>query len=212
MNEQPAPLQMTSYLRIPEPEITPLWNLYQRAFGRLATTAASRHVMDADLFRQEMADPRITKCVVSQGGAPVGLLTTTSDLDNIVWVSPDFYRARYPVEGRRQQIHYITNMLTDPRYGGREVFRMLTEAACRLAAGGVLGFDICRSNVERGFADAIRRRTLQLRGEAHDFQALDTQTFYGIDLTEPITEGVVEGSGTEAVKKAVKETTADGEQ
>lgn len=179
-------LRLSGYARVPEPEVEPLWLVYLRAFGALATRAASRHLMDHDQFCTEMADPRITKFVVFQGAAPVGLLTITTDLDGIVWVSPDFYRDRYPTKARQGRVFFVTNMLTDPECRGQEAFLMLTEAACRVAAGGVLGFDVCEFNVQRGFPEAVRRRVSQLHGGACTFQELDSQRFYGIDLAGPL--------------------------
>lgn len=181
-----APLRLVEYAVVPEPELPALWEVYLKSFGGLATRAASRHLMDAEQFHRVMADPAITKYVVHAGGSPVGLLTITTDLDGIIWVSPDYYRNRYPDKARRGRVFYVTNMLTDPDHQGRDVFDLLTEAACRAASGGVLGFDVCRSNVDRGFAEAVRRRVDTLHAGACQFEALDTQTFYGIDLTGPL--------------------------
>jgi hypothetical protein len=180
------PLRLVEYGVVPEPQLPALWEVYLKSFGGLATRAASRHLMSAEQFHREMTDPAITKFVVHAGGLPVGLLTITADLDGIIWVSPEYYRNRYPDKARRGKVFYVTNMLTDPDHHGRDVFNLLTEAACRAASGGVLGFDICRSNVERGFAEAIRRRANALHAGASLFEALDTQTFYGIDLTGPL--------------------------
>jgi hypothetical protein len=142
--------------------------------------------MDREQFDREMSDDRITKFVVSTMTEPVGLLTMTLDVGGIVWVSPDYYRNRYPAKSLRGRLFYVTNMLTDPDYRGHDPFMMLVEAACRHAAGGVLGFDICQSNVDRGLARALRRRISQLHEGACAFEELDTQTFFGVDLTGPI--------------------------
>lgn len=177
-------LRLVRWTTVPQQQLPALWEVYLRAFGGLATRAASRHLMDAEQFVREMTDRRIIKFATYAGDDPIGLLTVTTDLDGIVWVSPEYYRNRYPDKAR--QVFYVTNMLTDPRNRGREAFDLLTEAACREASGGVLGFDVCGSNVRRGFAEAVARRVCALHAGASTFEELDRQTFYGIDLTGPM--------------------------
>lgn len=173
-------VRLATYQVLPNGRRDALWALYQRAFGPLAGRAASRHVLAEDQFDAEMADSRITKLVVDAAGRPVSLLTFTRDLDTISWVSADYYRDRYPTEATSGSLMYITTMLTDPAYVGPEAFLLLTAALDPLIGVGAVGFDICGSNVDRGFATALQRRMLQLRDGAGTLERLDTQTFYGM--------------------------------
>jgi hypothetical protein len=142
-----------------------LWHLYLQAFEGLRARAASRHTLTRAEFDLEALDERVMKYVAWRCEAPVGLVTLTTDLTTVPWISPDFYAARYPHHAARGAIFYCSLALVDPAERLTDVFaRMVGPAADAIAAaGGVLAADMCRLNVEvvelsRAVTTLLRRR------------------------------------------------------
>ena len=179
----PGQVELHTHTDVPAALLPALWDVYTRSFGPLAYIAASRHVMPKETFLVEMADPAITKLIVTDAGRPVSMVTLTWDLELVSWVSPEFYRSRYPEQSAAGRLFFITNMLTDPDYHGHEPFLLLSAEMYRLGKGGVIGSDSCASVVTRGFVEAMRKRMLDLHDGKGTVEAVDTQTFFAFDLT-----------------------------
>ncbi len=177
---------------IPDAAVDTFYDLYEAAFASLRARAAARHVLHRDEFAAELADPQIDKYVAwsttgPRSGQPIGLATITPQLDLLPWISPDFFRARYPEQAAANTIFYLGFVLADPALGlgGGRVFHRLMEVmtAPVAAAGGVAAYDICAQNNQTlRFADRIE--TTLDRFAAGSFSMLDEQRYYAVSFAE----------------------------
>ena len=157
-------------------DLAVLHPLYLRAFAPLVTRAAARHVLTRAEFDAEMADARILKVVVRDDeGVPVGLTTLTRDLKAVPWVNPSYFWTRFPDAAGRDALFYLGYTFVDPgRRRSHALLLMASEVKQQLqAARGVVGFDTCAYNDERG----VGRWTGWLFGPMSTVSALDTQTY-----------------------------------
>lgn len=172
-------LEVRTYDRVGPPLSDQLWPIYATAFEPLRTQAAARHVLTRSEFDAELDDPRITVYVATDDDRPLGLATLTNDLDAVPWISPDYYRSRYPEEAARQAIYYIPFACTDTSRARPGVFWLLTQAFCAPAVetAGVLAYDICASN--NASLDFARKMEVWYRrlGARH-VEHVDSQHYY----------------------------------
>lgn len=129
-----------------------LWGLYQAAFSGLRERAAARHVLTRAEFTDDVLDGRVSKYLARTArGRVVGLCTLSNDLDTVPWISPAFYRTRYPAQYARSAIFYCGLALVDPGFRSSRAFADMVAAVARdvAAVGGVLAADMCRFNVEQ---------------------------------------------------------------
>jgi hypothetical protein len=157
-----------------------LYEVYLESFGILRSTAAARHVLTPEEFRDEMEDPRIIKYSVWRSATePIALATVTTDLEAVTWVSPEFFVTRHPERAARKAIYYLGFAMVAPQRGQ---FRLLERVVRELVADcvadrGVLAYDVCAFNeVTIRFgrrAEAILRRVAPVR-----VGVADTQTYY----------------------------------
>lgn len=159
-----------------------LYDVYRAAFGHLEVHAAARQVLKRDEFFAELQDPRVAKYVArSSDGEPLGLMTLSTSLEPIPWISAEYYRARFPEQAERDAIYYVGVALSDPEVGGVTAFPAMVNAVldrCR-AERAVLLWDICGYNDDavglgRGLENQIQRRT------GLPTEVLDRQTYYGV--------------------------------
>lgn len=125
-----------------------LWALYLLAFEGLREQAASRHMLTRAEFDLEALDARVTKYIAWRAEEPVGLVTLTTDLTTIPWISPEFYARRYPEQTARDAVFYTSLAVVHPSERLSEAFpRMVGVAADHvLAVEGVFAADMCSLN------------------------------------------------------------------
>ncbi|HEX5741688.1 MAG TPA: hypothetical protein VFY17_09075 [Pilimelia sp.] len=163
---------------LPAGAVDGFYQLYQAAFGPLATRAAARHLLSAEEFAAEMADPRIAKHVAwGEAGEPVAMSTVTTDLSAVAWISPDFYAARYPEHAARRAIYYMGYTLVRPECRNQGIYhrfnlRIAVEAK---RAGGILALDVCGFNQSRRLPDSVAAMARQLGAEMTE---VDVQRYY----------------------------------
>jgi len=170
----------------------PFYGLYVAAFAPLRTTAAARHLLTADEFAAEMADPRIDKYVAwdnrgDTGGDAVALTTLTTDLAAVPWVSPEYFAARYPRHHARRAIYYLGYTLVHPDHEGEGLFaRIAARLARRMTEErAVCAFDVCAHN---DGVHGIGRRIAGLsRSLDMTLDTVDVQTYYAAAFNGPRT-------------------------
>lgn len=122
----------------------------------------------------------MTKYVArTDSGALVGLSTLSNDLETVPWISPHFYRDRYPVQFARRTVFYcgLTMVHPDARTSG--AFLQMVTAFGRdiAAADGLLAADMCRFNIDVvGVAAAVTLALKRAWGSA-SLVELDSQTY-----------------------------------
>lgn len=163
-------------------ETDELYSIYEAAFGPLRILAAARHVLTYAEFVEEVTSPLVSKIIArNRSGEIEGMMTATNHLETVPWISPDYYRHRYPEHGARSAIYYLGLALVRPSSQHSRVFhRMMQRTADRLVRErAILAFDICRFNdAGSGLADTV---AAQLRSMADiSFDTIDVQSYYAV--------------------------------
>ena len=125
--------------------------LYRAAFDPLETVAAGRQSLTDDEFREEMRDESVLKFVGwDRRERPVAMAVIATDLDSVPWISPAFWKERYPEHASRGAIFYFGALLVSPTVrGGPWAHRMLTETVRFTGRNrAVAAFDCCQHNVD----------------------------------------------------------------
>lgn len=183
-------LDITRHSIVPTVHSDYFYRLYENAFAPLRTQAAARHVLQGSEFEDELTDSRIEKYIAwsttgETAGHAIGLATITRHLEAVPWISPEFYRARFPTHAERGAIFYLGFVLAHPAARSGRVFHRLMEVMTKpiAAIGGVAAYDICAFNNETlRFADRIE--TTLNRFAAGRYARLDQQQYYAVDFSE----------------------------
>jgi len=172
--------RVTVELSIPQAEVERFYDLYVAAFGPLRALAVARHVLHADEFAAQLADPRLWKLVAwDEHDQPCGLTTLTRDLTTVPWISPEYFAAKYPEQWSRNAVYYWGFTLTTPdQRRQRHFLAMMTAVADFITADkGVCGYDICAfNNSTMALGQRVEEMLHQLTSAS--FEVIDTQTYY----------------------------------
>lgn len=125
--------------------------LYRSAFDPLDALAAGRQALTDDEFREEMQLETVLKFIGwNRRDEPVAMVVINTDLDTVPWISPGFWRERYPEQAARRAIFYFGALLVSPKVkGGPWAHRMLSETVRFTARNhAVAAFDCCQHNVD----------------------------------------------------------------
>jgi len=173
-----APLEVTIESVIDE-HAEDFYRLYLDAFEPLRTKSAARHVLHRDEFMGDMQDPRVFKYVGWSSGRPVALATMTNHLETVPWISPEYFRHRYPDHAARGAIYYLGFTLVHPTNDTpRALEQMVAVGVQRLVeARAVCAFDVCAYNdVGRRFTARVTEMLHRLADVTVDH--LDSQRYY----------------------------------
>ncbi|HEY5981218.1 MAG TPA: hypothetical protein VIT41_16460 [Microlunatus sp.] len=176
--ERPA-LEVTIETAIDDEHAEGFYRLYLDAFEPLRTRAAARQVLHRDEFLDDMRDPRVFKYVGWSSGRPIALATMTRHLETVPWISPEYFRARYPEHAARRAIYYLGFTLVHPTNDTpRALEQMIAAGVGRLVqARAVCAFDVCAYNdVGRQFTARVTETLHRLADVTVD--RLDSQRYY----------------------------------
>lgn len=177
--EEPADARITIETTIDFQHAEVFYDLYLTAFGPLRTRAAARQVLHRDEFFAEMTDARVWKYVAwTDPDTPVALATMTKSLETVPWISPEYFRARYPEHAARDAIYYLGFTLVDPQNRDPRVFEGMFQLGMQrlIADHAVCAWDLCAYNQNLGFANRIEK--LLHRWADLEVFPIDTQTYY----------------------------------
>lgn len=155
------------------------YELYLKAFGPLRTRAAARQVLHREEFFYEMADERVWKYVAWRDpDTPIALATMTKFLETVPWISPEYFKARYPEHAARDAIYYLGFTLVDPKSRDPRVFEGMFQLGMQRLINdhAVCAWDLCAYNENLGFANRIEK--LLHRWADLEVFPVDTQTYY----------------------------------
>src|SRR5690606_30554726 len=158
---------------------------YRQAFLPLQTLSAARQVLTEDEFIAEMTDPRVDKYIAWDGDEAIGLSTLTRHLETVPWISPEYFRARYPDHAARGAIFYLGFTLTHPekRQAGAYVAMISAVIAAIKDADGICGYDVSAYHRDQlNYADNLER--FIKRREPADIDLIDQQTYFLLDLSQ----------------------------
>lgn len=153
--------------------------VYRVSMQPLETLAACRQALTDDEFRQEMAEPSTVRYVGWEDGEPVALFWMTTDLSTVPWISPPYYRERFPELYEQRLLFYISSVVVLPEARGKDwAARLFTEGIRYVAElGGASVFD-CSDFVvdEVGLLKIIEKAGAPItRYQRHD---LDAQRYF----------------------------------
>jgi pyruvoyl-dependent arginine decarboxylase len=162
------------------------YQLYCATFGDLDTVAAGRQLLSQEEFMEEMLDPRVHKYVAWDAeDVAIGMTTLTTDLETVPWVSPTYFAHRYPEHHARGAVYYLGFTLVHPDYRGAHVFHAMIEPMARtiMANQGVVGWDMCLANDERGLGGSAGRLLTSLADVT--IEPIDRQNYYAATFRGP---------------------------
>lgn len=182
-----APTRVSVEHVLDGPATAAFYELYLTTFGPMRTRAAARHVLRAEEFAADMADPRVEKFVAwAPDGTPAGLTTVTNDLTAVSWISPEYFAAQFPEHSARRAVYYLGFTLVDPRVRSARVFHdMMGYVLDRLVSErAVVACDIAAYNNTAHSFDTNLVAMLTATAEVN-VEVLDTQTYYAAEFTGP---------------------------
>jgi hypothetical protein len=172
---------------LPEDQIAELLFVYRTAFGSLDELSPAKQSMSDEEFRSEMRTPSVTKYMSrNQDGRVRALACVTTDPARVPWLSPAYYRKRFPDQFARGAMFYIGTVLSDPAQGGKWALTGLFKAigADVYSALGVAVLDCCRHNVEvLRIPDAVTAAAGRF-GEFERYE-LDVQRYFAFVALKP---------------------------
>lgn len=156
--------------------------LYRAAFAPLETLAPARQALTDDEFLEHMEDPSVVKFVGwDEEHEPAALAFMATDLATVPWISPPYFRARYPDHFARGAIYYFGALLVTPGCQRGRWASLVLQAAGRFVADAraVAVFDCCDHNVGRGLVHLIVRAA-RTAGTIRT-EELEAQRYYALD-------------------------------
>ncbi|MBK5224433.1 MAG: hypothetical protein JJE52_16480 [Acidimicrobiia bacterium] len=177
-------MRVTIETVIDAPTTDQFLELYRAAFDPLDGLAAGRQALSDEEFREEMELESVLKFIGwDRRERPAAMVVIATDLDVVPWISPEFWRRRFPEHAERNAIFYFGALLVSPTVrGGPWAHRMLSETVKYTARNrAVAAFDCCRHNVEsvelpRMVADVAHALSYA------DTELVDTQSYYAYNL------------------------------
>ncbi len=174
------PLEVTIETAIDDEHAEDFYRLYLDAFEPLRTRPAARQVLHRDEFMDDMQDPRVFKYVGWSSGRPIALATMTSHLETVPWISPEYFRVRYPEHAARRARSTTSGFtLVHPTNDTPSALDQMIAAGVRrlVEARAVCAFDVCAYNdVGRQFTARVTETLHRLADVTVDH--LDSQRYY----------------------------------
>jgi hypothetical protein len=171
---------------VPKEMASDFLEIYRAAFSDLEKLAPARQSFTDDEFMSEMQDERVLKFICADGGdETVALGFMATDLAAVPWISPAYYKARFPDHYKRQAIYYFGSLLVRPgRQGGPWATVILTEMSKRIMADrAIAAFDCCEYNVRVLRLPDLIATVGQRLGQVETVQ-LDPQQYFACLFSE----------------------------
>jgi hypothetical protein len=159
--------------------------LYRGAFAPLEARAPARQALTDDEFLAQMEDRSVVKFVAwNMDEQPVALAFMATDLATVPWISPPYFRARYPEHFARGAIYYFGALLVSPEHQRGPWASMVLRAAAQFVADAraVAVFDCCDYNVGRGLL-AMITRAAGTSGRPRT-EELEAQRYFAFDYAD----------------------------
>jgi hypothetical protein len=163
-----------------------LWQIYLAAFEPLTERALLNHLYPRDMFEELVRDDRIWKIVGWIDGVPVGLATTTNELQLVPQISPPFLARRYPEYAARNAIYFSIFVCVDAEVRSNTLSGRLMAGMAQVAArqDGLQICDVSQYNCDIG-VDRMIHRVCDWFPES-DFERIDSQHYYTCVLPKPL--------------------------
>lgn len=137
------------------------WSLYDQAFEPLRTASPCRQYMREHEFKEEMNDERMLKFVLwDELDNALGMALVATDLHAVDWISPDYFKRRFPEHFERGLVYYFGALLVEPSSQGMKYSKMLLQELVNFVIrnNGIAAYD-CYSGNNQWMPDLIARMT-----------------------------------------------------
>lgn len=137
------------------------WSLYDQAFEPLRTASPCRQYMREHEFKEEMNDERMLKFVLwDESDNALGMALVATDLYAVDWISPDYFKRRFPEHFKRGLVYYFGALLVEPSSQGMKYSKMLLQELVNFVIrnNGIAAYD-CYSGNNQWMPDLIARMT-----------------------------------------------------
>ena len=156
------------------------WLLYNTAIADLKAASPCRQYMHESSFRKEMSDERILKFVLWEDDIAVAMALVAVDLTAIDWISPEFFKKKYPDHYEQYTIFYFGALIVDPARQGLHYSEILLAELINFVVrnNGVAAFDCYSKN-----SDWLPSHIEQMGDKvaAVELSELDYQAYYAIE-------------------------------
>ncbi len=156
------------------------WLMYNTAFEDLETASPCRQYLHESELREEMSDERILKFVLWKDDMAVAMALVAVDLNAIDWISPKFYKMKYPDHYKNGTIFYFGALLVDPGLQGLHYSEILLAELINFVVSndGVAAFD-CYSLNSKWLPAQIKQQGDKVA--VVEMIELDYQAYYAIE-------------------------------
>jgi hypothetical protein len=177
-----------------------LWQLYARAYIRVAESAPTHEMLDRLEFDDQLADHSCRTWVAWEDGLPIAMAVVSTDVSRTRWLSERYFKSRYPRQFEAGLVHYLVWAVVDPGYvaRGASIFLAREAMAAEQKEGALLVFDLPEENQPhpRGGGAELMHRMAKMVGGA-DLVPLTVQRYYALDFSCGAADGGAE-SGAQA--------------
>lgn len=174
-------LKVTIDVQVSDEVAEKFWCLYDQAFEPLRTASPCRQFMREHEFKEEMKDERMLKFVLwDELDEALGMALVAIDLEAVDWISPDYFKNRFPDHFERAAIYYFGALLVEPTSQGMSYSKLLLEELVNFVIrnNGIAAYD-CYAGNNQWMPDLIVRMT-----EAQGFlktHELESQYYYAFE-------------------------------
>ena len=140
-----------------------LWELYTRAYVKIAEEDVSRETLYRSEFDDVMADPTYRTTVVrDDDNQPIAMAVVATDISVTRYRSVPYFRRHYPDRMAEGRVHYIMWVVVHPDHQAGSASWELARAgfSSEVDEGALLVFDLPESNQgsdEGGVVELFRR-------------------------------------------------------
>lgn len=163
-----------------------LWQLYSRAYVRIAESAPTHEMLDRLEFDDQVADHACRTWVAWEDDLPIAMAVVSTDVSRTRWLSERYFRSRYPRQFEAGLVHYLVWAVVDPGFvaRGASMFLAREAMAAEQKEGALLVFDLPEENQPhpRGGGAELMHRMARMVGGA-DLVELTVQRYYALDFS-----------------------------
>ncbi|MBU6201334.1 MAG: hypothetical protein KJS90_04960 [Acidobacteria bacterium] len=180
-------MYLTRYSPVGDPALRErLWQLYSRAYARIAESTVTHEMLDRLEFDDQLADHACRTWVAWEDGFPVAMAVVSTDVARTRWLSEQYFRARYPRQFAAGLVHYLVWAVVDPGFmaRGASLFLAREAMAAEQREGALLVFDLPEENQPHprgGGAELMHRMAAMVGGAA--LVPLTVQRYYALDFS-----------------------------
>ena len=193
-------MYLTRHSPVDDPDMRErLWQLYTRAYERIAESTVTHEMLDRLEFEDQIGDFACRTWVAWEDDLPVAMAVVSTDVARTRWLSERYFRVRYPRQFAAGLVHYLVWAVVDPGFmaRGASLFLAREAMAAEQREGALLVFDLPEENQPHprgGGAELMHRMAAMVGGAA--LVPLTVQRYFALDFSvEAVAEAGAARSG-----------------